>query len=314
MIRGHGRLAGEQEVQVTAADGGTRMVTARHAVVLAAGTTASVPDLPGLRDALPWTSRDVTNVHEVPRRVAVMGGGVVACESACWLRGLGVEELTILVRGSGLLERNEPFAGELVAQAFRDDGVRVLLNTAVDEVDRVRPEATGEGLVHGGEVDRALRRPSRGGRRTGGGRRAHPGQRGHRAGHGRGGRRRLARIRHHRRSAGGLGVSGRLAVRRRRHHRPGPAHPHGQVPGPDLRGGHRRPGRGPADPPGRGSRTSPTRPGAAGDVHRPAGRVGRPARSRPGPPGSTWRPSSTTWPGSPAPRCCGTGTSAGPSW
>jgi dihydrolipoamide dehydrogenase len=152
VIRGHGRLAGERQVQVTTAGGGTRVVTARHAVVLAAGTTASVPDLPGLRAALPWTSRDVTNVHEVPRRVAVMGGGVVACESACWLRGLGVEELTILVRGSGLLERNEPFAGELVAQAFRDDGVRVLLNTAVDEVDRVRPEATGEGLVHGGEV------------------------------------------------------------------------------------------------------------------------------------------------------------------
>ena len=159
VVRGHGRLAGEKRVEVTAADGSVRTVTARHAVVLATGTTAAVPDLPGLRDARPWTSRDVTNVHEIPRRVAVIGGGVVACESACWLRGLGVEELTIIVRGGGLLERNEPFAGELVAQAFRDDGVRVLLDTGVERVVRADAAGTGEGRIHGGEVTLTLRTP-----------------------------------------------------------------------------------------------------------------------------------------------------------
>lgn len=156
VIRGHGRLAGEKRVEVTTADGSTRIVTARHAVVLATGTTAAVPDLPGLRAARPWISRDVTNVHEIPRRVAVIGGGVVACESARWLRGLGVAELTIIVRG-GLLERNEPFAGELVAQAFRDDGVRVLLDTGVEQVDRVEPVDAGEGRIHGGEVTLRVR-------------------------------------------------------------------------------------------------------------------------------------------------------------
>jgi dihydrolipoamide dehydrogenase len=157
VIRGHGRLAGEGRVEVTAADGSTRTVIARHAVVLATGTTAAVPDLPGLRAARPWISRDVTNVHEIPRRVAVIGGGVVACEAACWLRGLGVAELAIIVRGGGLLERNEPFAGELVARTFRDDGVRVLLNTGVEQVDRADPAATGEGRIHGGEVTLRVR-------------------------------------------------------------------------------------------------------------------------------------------------------------
>jgi dihydrolipoamide dehydrogenase len=157
VIRGHGRLAGEKRVEVTGADGSTRFVTARHAVVLATGTTAAVPDLAGLRAARPWISRDVTNVHEIPRRVVVIGGGVVACEAACWLRGLGVADLTIVVRGGGLLERNEPFAGELVAQAFRDGGVRVLFNTGVEQVDRVEPADTGEGRIHGGEVTLRIR-------------------------------------------------------------------------------------------------------------------------------------------------------------
>ncbi len=152
VVRGWGRLAGEKTVQVQAPDGSIRELTARHAVVLATGTTATVPDIPGLRAALPWTSRDVTNLHEVPRRVAVIGGGVVACESAGWLHGLGVEELTIIGAAPTLLARNEPFAGDLVRQAFTEHGVRVVLGASVDSVSRVNPEQTGEGHIHGGEV------------------------------------------------------------------------------------------------------------------------------------------------------------------
>jgi dihydrolipoamide dehydrogenase len=152
VVRGHGRLAGEKAVEVTGPDGWVRTLNARDAVVLATGTTATVPGIPGLAEALPWTSRDVTNIHEIPRRMAVIGGGVVACESACWLDGLGVDELTIIGSAPGLLARNEPFAGEFVANAFLENGVQVGLNPAVDRDSRADPAATGEGRVHGGEV------------------------------------------------------------------------------------------------------------------------------------------------------------------
>ena len=66
VIRGHGALAGEKTVVVTAKDGTTRTLTARHAVVLGPGTVAAMPPIEGLADAHPWTSRDVTNLHEVP--------------------------------------------------------------------------------------------------------------------------------------------------------------------------------------------------------------------------------------------------------
>lgn len=150
VVRGRGRLAGERTVQVSAADGSTTTLTARHAVVIATGTTAAVPDLPGLRDALPWTSRDVTNLREVPRRVVVIGGGVVACESATWLRGLGAEEVTLVVRGPRLLEALEPFAGEAVATAFQERGITVLTGASVKSVSRPDVKDTGIGLRHGG--------------------------------------------------------------------------------------------------------------------------------------------------------------------
>ncbi|MEO8889256.1 MAG: NAD(P)/FAD-dependent oxidoreductase, partial [Jatrophihabitantaceae bacterium] len=152
VVRGRGRVAGVKAVEVTAPDGSVRTLHARHAVVLDTGTTASVPPVPGLREALPWISRDVTNLHVIPRRMAIVGGGVVACEAATWLNGLGVQELTIIGSAPGLLARNEPFAGEFVQRELESRGVTLQLGVGVDRVERVDPQDTGEGQVHGGEV------------------------------------------------------------------------------------------------------------------------------------------------------------------
>ncbi|MDQ6716469.1 MAG: NAD(P)/FAD-dependent oxidoreductase [Actinomycetota bacterium] len=152
ILRGEGRLRGPRTVEVTTADGAPRLIRARHAVVLATGTRASIPPIPGLAEALPWTSRDVTNLHQVPRRVAILGGGVVACEAATWLLGLGVEELTILDVGERLLPRSEPFASELVKASLRASGAKVLTQRKVDNVSRKSPKDNGVGHVSGGPV------------------------------------------------------------------------------------------------------------------------------------------------------------------
>ncbi len=147
VIRGHGALDGERTVVVD----GTRKLFARQAVVLATGTTASVPDTPGLRAALPWTSRDATNLHEVPRRVAVIGGGVVASECATWLLSFGAE-VTLLVRGNAVLKSAEPFAGDMVARHLTARGADVRFGTTVRSVSRPDARDTGEGNIHGGPV------------------------------------------------------------------------------------------------------------------------------------------------------------------
>ncbi|MFJ1601380.1 dihydrolipoyl dehydrogenase family protein [Streptomyces sp. NPDC088261] len=152
VVRGYGRLAGERVVRVTGPDGGVRTLTARHAVVIDTGSTSTVPPIPGLADARPWTSRDVTNLHEVPPRVVILGGGVVACESATWLRSLGVAELTLVYRDDGLLPRSEPFAGRMVGDALSAAGVRLLPGRAITEVRREDSRDTGTGTRHGGEV------------------------------------------------------------------------------------------------------------------------------------------------------------------
>ncbi|MFF3611905.1 dihydrolipoyl dehydrogenase family protein [Streptomyces sp. NPDC002580] len=133
--RGHGRLAGPRTVTVDGPDGGRQVLTARHAVAVCTGTRAVLPDLPGLAQVKPWTSREATSAHAVPGRLIVVGGGVVAAEMATAWQALG-SRVTLLVRGKGLLPRMEPFAGELVAEALTEAGADVRTGVSVTAVSR----------------------------------------------------------------------------------------------------------------------------------------------------------------------------------
>ncbi|MEV0634760.1 NAD(P)/FAD-dependent oxidoreductase [Streptomyces sp. NPDC050619] len=135
LYRGHGRLTGPRTVTVTGGDGERRVLTARHAVAVCTGTRAVLPDLPGLADVKPWTSREATSAKAVPGRLVVVGGGVVATEMATAWQALG-SQVTLLVRGKGLLNRMEPFAGELVAEALVEAGADVRTGTSVESVTR----------------------------------------------------------------------------------------------------------------------------------------------------------------------------------
>ena len=142
LVRGHGRLAGPKTVEVTTPEGGTRTLTANHAVVLATGTIATIPPVPGLREAHPWTSREVTNAEKAPRRLIVLGGGVVGCEMAQAMRGLGAEEVTIVQHGPRLLPKAEPVASELLRSSFEEAGITVLTGRTATEVRRPAGEVT----------------------------------------------------------------------------------------------------------------------------------------------------------------------------
>ena len=149
VLRGDARLVGERTVRVSSSAGDAVLVHARHAVVIATGSEATVPET--YADALPWGSRDATGVVEVPDRLAIVGGGVVACEAAVWMSALG-SRVTMVVRDRRLLGRTEPFAGEAVLEGLRARGVTVLLGAEVSDVRRESPAATGTGKVHGGPV------------------------------------------------------------------------------------------------------------------------------------------------------------------
>ncbi|TFB65366.1 NAD(P)/FAD-dependent oxidoreductase [Cryobacterium sp. Hz9] len=134
LVRGHARLTAVREVTVTGDDGTVTVLTATHAVVVSTGSAAVLPDIDGLKDVEPWTSRDATSAKQIPPRLAVIGGGVVAAEMAAAYASLG-SSVTVIAR-SALLGGQEPFAGELVTAALRENGVTVLVGPSTTKAHR----------------------------------------------------------------------------------------------------------------------------------------------------------------------------------
>ena len=157
LVRGHARLDGERRVRV-----GDDVLVARRAVVVATGSSATIPPVPGLTDAQPWTNIEATTAKRVPRRLFVLGGGVVGVEMAQAWSSLG-SQVTLVHRGDRLIEREEPFAGAQVEEALRAAGVDVRLATEVSAVGRngaVRVEL-GDERVEADEILVAIGRTPR---------------------------------------------------------------------------------------------------------------------------------------------------------
>ncbi|TAM67543.1 MAG: NAD(P)/FAD-dependent oxidoreductase [Microbacteriaceae bacterium] len=151
LLRGHARITAPREVTVGSAGAGsgiavsTTVVRARHAVAVCTGSMPMLPDTPGLADVGPWTSRDATSAQAAPASLAIIGGGVVAVEMATAYAGFGTR--VELISRSGLLVREEPFAGELVRTSLEDLGVTLHPNETVTQARRT---ASGRDTSGGG--------------------------------------------------------------------------------------------------------------------------------------------------------------------
>jgi pyruvate/2-oxoglutarate dehydrogenase complex dihydrolipoamide dehydrogenase (E3) component len=130
LARGHGRITGVKEVTV-----GDTVYTARHAVCVSTGSAALLPDIDGLADSGPWTSREATSAKSAPESLIIIGGGVVAVEMATAYASFGTR-VTVVSRGS-LLAGQEPFAGELVGKSLKELGATLHLNVSPTGVSKV---------------------------------------------------------------------------------------------------------------------------------------------------------------------------------
>jgi pyruvate/2-oxoglutarate dehydrogenase complex dihydrolipoamide dehydrogenase (E3) component len=102
--------------------------------VICTGGRPDVPEVPGLRENC-LTSETVFTLTSRPARFVVVGGGPVGCELAQAMARLG-SQVTVLQRGDRLLPRDDPDAGRLLADVFREESIDVRLQTRPTRVDR----------------------------------------------------------------------------------------------------------------------------------------------------------------------------------
>ncbi|MGB7448532.1 MAG: FAD-dependent oxidoreductase [Ornithinimicrobium sp.] len=137
VLHGYGVLTGPSTMQVTASASGQgqRDEAVIHDVefeqlLLATGASPTVPPLPGLSECEPLTSETVWDLTELPRRLAVLGGGNIGAELGQAFARLGAS-VTLVEGAPRLLPQEEAKAATVLRDALQADGVSVRTGAAV---------------------------------------------------------------------------------------------------------------------------------------------------------------------------------------
>lgn len=88
LVMGTARFTGPRALTVALNAGGSRALTAEQ-IFLNLGTRATIPDVPGLREAGPLTHIEALELDAVPAHLVVLGGGYVGLELAQAYRRFG---------------------------------------------------------------------------------------------------------------------------------------------------------------------------------------------------------------------------------
>lgn len=104
-------------------------------LVIATGSRAAIPSVPGLESVPYLTNRTVFGLTRLPGRLVVLGGGAIGLELAQAFARLG-SRVTVVEMADRLLPRDEPEAGLVVARALADDGVDIRLRSRAERVER----------------------------------------------------------------------------------------------------------------------------------------------------------------------------------
>lgn len=126
VIRDYARFTSKTEVVA-----GDTTITARR-FVIATGSRASVPSIPGLVDVPYLTNESIFQLEAQPAHLIILGGGPIGIEMAQAHRDLGCA-VTVVTAGHAL-PKEDPEAAALVIDALRAKGVRIVEGVKVNSV------------------------------------------------------------------------------------------------------------------------------------------------------------------------------------
>src|SRR5581483_4892045 len=147
LVRGLGRV---ERPGVVSVEGAGELEYDR--LVIATGSRPAIPPIDGLDGVEYWTNIEATSVEEVPRTLAVLGGGPVGAELAQFFSRVG-SRVTVIEHGPRLLGRVHEEAGELVGKAFAEDGIDVRTGVAVERAEHGPSNNVVLGLSNGETVE-----------------------------------------------------------------------------------------------------------------------------------------------------------------
>ena len=150
VVEGSAKIVSPWEVEIARADGEKQRISTR-AIVIAAGARPFVPPIPGIEAVGYLTSDTVWNLHELPQRLLVLGGGPIGCELAQAFARFGAM-VTLVEMAPRLLVREDEDVSAIVEQRFAAERIRVLTGHRAKQFVTENGEKTLIAEHQGGEA------------------------------------------------------------------------------------------------------------------------------------------------------------------
>jgi dihydrolipoamide dehydrogenase len=139
VLTGTGRFASPHMLEVTAADGAKSTVSFDHCVIAAGSSVAKIPGFP-YDDPRLVDSTGALQLSEIPKRMLVIGGGIIGLEMACVYDALGAK-ISVVELADGLIPGADRDLVKPLHKRIERRYEAILLKTKVAKL-----EATPEGL------------------------------------------------------------------------------------------------------------------------------------------------------------------------
>lgn len=133
LIIGHGRFIGPRILEVLLPDGQRRILEAEHAFINT-GTTATVPNIEGLREAAPLTHSEALQLDVLPESLIVIGGGYIGLELAQAFQRLG-SHVTVLQDAPRIATREDPDVADAIEKSLTHEGINIRVNAKAVRVE-----------------------------------------------------------------------------------------------------------------------------------------------------------------------------------
>ncbi|MBP9913101.1 MAG: Si-specific NAD(P)(+) transhydrogenase [Opitutaceae bacterium] len=120
-------------------------------VLIATGSRPYRPEVFPFHDARVYDSDTILNLHDIPKEMLVVGGGVIGCEYACMFSALGIH-VTLLEGRDRLLTFLDPEVSQLLTRSMIEMGIDVRFNETVTAVEST-PAQLRVSLASGARMD-----------------------------------------------------------------------------------------------------------------------------------------------------------------
>jgi dihydrolipoamide dehydrogenase len=132
IFQGRGRLDGKGKLVVTRADGGSEEITADRTILAVGSVPSRIPGWP-TDPKMVCTSDEALHWESLPKRLLIVGGGVIGCEFACMLEPLGVE-VTIVEMLPQILPNVETQVAQALAEIFAKRGIKIHTGVKIESL------------------------------------------------------------------------------------------------------------------------------------------------------------------------------------